>query len=216
VPRGDPDLGKDLSAGGPIVRRARADENASMSAVLSDAFVDEAGLNYWLRQGRAKERARRRFFDAVVKDAVHPLRDIYLAEDASGPLGAALWLAPGRKAFEISLLQELAMAPLMLSIAGVGGMRRGFALAERLSHHHPKAPHAHLVFLGVATAAQGRGVGSQLLKHTLAPLDASGTLGYLECSTERNKALYERHGFEVTGAFDLADLHMWTMARRPR
>ena len=72
------------------------------------------------------------------------------------------------------------------------------------------------MFLGVATNAQGRGVGSALLKHTLAPLDASGTVAYLECSTERNVALYQRHGFEVTGEFDLPNLHMWTMARQPR
>ena len=69
---------------------------------------------------------------------------------------------------------------------------------------------------GVAANAQGRGIGSELLKHTLALLDASATLAYLECSTERNVALYRRHGFEVTGEFDLRKLHMWTMAREPQ
>lgn len=200
----------------PVVRLTGEDEQAAMSAVLTDAFAEEAGLNYWLKQGVAKERARRRFFDAVVDDAVHPERDLYVAESNGERLGGALWLSPGRKAFDYTFLEEIALAPLMLSIAGLGGMRKGFALAERLEAFHPKEPHAHLVFLGVTTAAQGRGIGSEMLKQTLAPLDASKTLAYLECSTQRNAALYQRHGFEVTGEFDLPNLHMWTMVRQPR
>lgn len=187
-----------------------------MSSLFTDAFVDEAGLNYWLKQGSAKERARRKFFDAVVADAVHPERDIYVAEGGGEALGAALWLTPGRKAFDLSFTKELSLTPLMLSIAGVSGMLRGFALADKLETYHPKVPHAHLVFLGVLTKAQGQGVGSELLKQTLAPLDAAGTIAYLECSTERNAALYQRHGFEVTGEFDLPDLHMWAMVRQPQ
>ena len=105
--------------------------------------------------------------------------------------------------------------PMQL-LADVRAMGETAALADKLETYHPKAPHAHLVFLGVATNAQGRGVGSELLKHTLASLDASGTVAYLECSTERNVALYQRHGFEVTGQFELPNLHMWTMARQPR
>lgn len=198
------------------VRLTRRHESAAMSPVLTDAFVDEAGLNYWLKQGREKERARRKFFDSIVEDAVHPERRIYVAEDGGEPLGAALWLSPGQKAFDLSVMKQVSLAPLMISIAGVRGMARGFALADRLETHHPKVPHAHLVFLGVVTNAQGRGTGSELLKHTLAPLDAAGTVAYLECSTPRNVALYQRHGFEVTGEFDLPNLHMWTMARQPR
>ena len=200
----------------PSVRLTRRDEAAEMSPVLADAFVDEAGLNYWLKQGREKDRVRRKFFNAIVEDAVHPERDIYVAESGGESLGAALWVTPGKKAFDLSVLKQVALGPLMLSIAGISGMQRGFALADRLETYHPKVPHAHLVFLGVATNAQGRGVGSELLKHTLAPLDAAGTAAYLECSTERNAALYQRHGFEVTGEFDLPNLHMWTMTRQPQ
>jgi len=200
----------------PTVRPARREESAAGAVVLTDAFVDEAGLNYWLRQGASKERSRGRFFDAVVQDAVHRERELWLAEDGDQRLGAAVWLSPGKKAFDFSFWQELALAPLMLSIAGISGMQRGFALAEKLAEYHPHEPHAHLVFLGVAKAAQGRGVGSEILKRTLAPLDAAGTVAYLECSTERNAALYARHGFETSGEFNLPGLHMWAMTRQPR
>jgi ribosomal protein S18 acetylase RimI-like enzyme len=201
----------------PSVRAARADENPVASEVLTDAFVDEAGLNYWLKQGREKERARRKFFNAVVADAVHPDRDLWMAEaDGGQVVGSAIWLAPGRKAFDFTFLQELQLAPLLISIAGVVGTFRGLGLAEALSAHHPHIPHAHLVFLGVSTAAQGQGVGSAILKATLAPVDAQHLPAYLETSTPRNVTLYQRHGFEITGELDKPGLHMWTMTRPAR
>lgn len=200
----------------PEVRPARENEDRIVARVLTDAFVDEAGLNYWLRQGEAKERARARFFDAAVRDAVHPARQLWLVADGSTPLGAAIWLSPGQKAFNLTPWRQLMVTPLMLSIAGVRGALRGMDVAEKLEQYHPHAPHAHLVFLGVAGAAQGKGVGSAILKHTLAPLDAAGTLAYLEATTERNVALYRRHGFEVTGEFELPGLHFWTMTRQPQ
>jgi len=200
----------------PTVRLARADESAAVANVLYDAFVDEDGLNYWLLQGAAKDTARRRFFDAAVRDAIHPRRELWIAEDSGTPLGAAIWLRPGDKAFDHTPLQQLVMAPFLLSIAGLGGLERGRALGAKLATHHPSEPHAHLSFLGVSSAAQGRGVGSAMLKAMLAPVDARGLTAYLEASTERNVALYKRHGFEVTAEFELPGLHFWCMTREPR
>jgi ribosomal protein S18 acetylase RimI-like enzyme len=202
---------------GPLaVRVARADEIDAVSAVLTDAFVDEDGLNYWLRQGAAKERARRRFFDAAVRKALNPKRELWVAEAGGERLGAAIWLAPGLKAFDHGPVEELMLLPLLFSIAGVEGLQKARALGAKLASFHPREPHAHLTFLGVSSAAQGRGVGSEILKQTLAPLDAGGVTAYLECSTERNAALYARHGFEVTGGFELPGLRFWCMTRKAR
>jgi ribosomal protein S18 acetylase RimI-like enzyme len=200
----------------PVVRKARENEAGAVARVLTDAFVDEAGLNYWLKQGAEKERARTRFFERAVNDAVHPERELWIAEDGGQKLGAAIWLSPGKKAYDLTPLKQLMLTPLMLAIAGFGGMSRGFALAEKLEALHPSVPHAHLVFLGVATAAQGRGVGSAVLKQTLTPLDASGTLAFLETTTPRNVSLYERHGFAITGEINVPNLQLWTMTRQPR
>lgn len=200
----------------PAVRVARSNELDTASAVLTDAFVDEAGLNYWLRQDARKDPARRQFFDAVVRKALNPKRDLWVADRDGAVMGSAVWLAPGLKAFDFPWWRELFYTPLFLSIAGVAGMDRARDLGRRLAANHPSVPHAHLQFLGVSSSAQGQGVGSAILKETLAPLDASGTVGYLEASTERNVALYARHGFEVTGEFELPGLHFWCMTRMPR
>lgn len=200
----------------PSVRVAWAEEARSVARVLTAAFVDEDGLNFWLKQGAAKERARRAFFDAAVRDVVHPKRRLEVAEADGALAGAAIWLDPGDKAFDLPPLRELMLTPLLFQVAGLTGMQRATALGKRLTALHPRVPHAHLVFLGVAPSMQGRGVGSAMLKHALAPLDASGTHAYLEASTERNIALYERHGFVVTGEFQMPGLHIRTMLREPR
>ncbi|MGE0741363.1 MAG: N-acetyltransferase family protein [Hyphomonadaceae bacterium] len=200
----------------PDVRGARADEKDAIATILTDAFVDEAGLNYWLRQGAAKDRARRRFFDAALEDAIHPEREVWVAEDSGERLGAAIWLGPGRKAYDFGLLKQLAFSPLFFEIAGIGGSMRGLSVGEKLHTLHPHAPHAHLVFLGVSPSAQGRGVGSAILKATLAPVDQAGLIAFLETTTERNVALYRRHGFEVTGELKLPTFTLWGMTRAPR
>jgi ribosomal protein S18 acetylase RimI-like enzyme len=198
------------------VRRARDDEKDAVAALLTDAFVNEDGLNYWLKQGRAKERARSSFFHIAVRNAIHPQRALWVAEEGGARLGAAIWLPPGCKAFDFTPLQELALTPRFLSIAGFAGMARAQDLGKRLAKHHPSVPHAHLSFLGVHSSAQGRGVGSAILKQTLTALDEESTVAYLEASTERNVALYQRHGFEVTGEFELPRLRFWCMTRLPR
>ena len=198
------------------VRRAQDAENAHVAAILTDAFVDEDGLNYWLKQGPAKDRVRKRFFDAAVRDVVHPRRELWVAESDGQQLGAAIWLPPGAKAFDYSFIEELMLTPLLLSIAGFTGMSRAMDLGKRLSQFHPHAPHAHLSFLGVHSSAQGRGVGSAILKHTLALVDEQGLPAYLEASIPRNVALYQRHGFEITGEFELPNLHFWCMTRPAR
>ena len=115
------------------VRVVRADELNTTAAVLTDAFVDEAGLNYWLKQDATKDRQRRKFFDAVVRDMLHPKRDIWIAERGGVMMGAAIWLGPGLKAFDFPWWRELFYTPLFLSIAGPDGLKRAQELGARLT-----------------------------------------------------------------------------------
>ena len=94
--------------------------------------------------------------------------------------------------------------------------RVGPTLRADMDRHHPMdRPHAYLWFLGVAPAAQGRGVGSALLRAANARNDAAGLPAYLETGTTRNVALSERHGFKVISQHKArADApNMWSMWR---
>lgn len=68
---------------------------------------------------------------------------------------------------------------------------------------HPREPHFYLQVLGVDPAAQGRGWGSQLLKHGLAQVDAARMPAYLETMNGDNITFYERHGFRLSGELRL-------------
>jgi GNAT superfamily N-acetyltransferase len=83
---------------------------------------------------------------------------------------------------------------------------------------HPHDPsHWYLFILGTEPAAQGRGLGSVLLSHMLARIDADGLPAYLESSSDRNLALYGRHGFEITSEVAIPGGPMiWPMRREPR
>ena len=67
-----------------------------------------------------------------------------------------------------------------------------------------------------ATALQGQGVGSMLMQPTLERADSARVPTYIEASSERSAALYERLGFLHMGVFELPDggPPVWPM-RRP-
>lgn len=63
--------------------------------------------------------------------------------------------------------------------------------------HHPATQrHAYLPFIAVAPEHWGQGIGTALLRHKLAQLDLAGIPAYLEASSHRSRALYERLGFQ--------------------
>jgi GNAT superfamily N-acetyltransferase len=61
------------------------------------------------------------------------------------------------------------------------------------------------MLLGVTPERQGRGVGSALLRAVLDRADREGSPAYLEATSRRNRALYERHGFVTIGELTVAD-----------
>ena len=102
----------------------------------------------------------------------------------------------------------------------VFGRRLPLALRSRLRMEgkHPSEPsHWYLAVLGVEPGSQGRGLGSKLMHPVLERLDGEGVAAYLEASTPRSRALYERHGFEVTGEMNLPanGPPIWLMWREP-
>jgi ribosomal protein S18 acetylase RimI-like enzyme len=92
-----------------------------------------------------------------------------------------------------------------------------FAFVERLDEHHPGEPCWYLPFIGVDPPCQGRGYGSRLLVHGLTRCDRDHLPAYLEATSARSRALYERHGFVVTGEIQAGDSPpLWPMMRAAR
>ena len=111
--------------------------------------------------------------------------------------GAALWLPPGVHPDEDALVALLQSTVVKEDQADL------LAVLDQMGDYHPSEPHWYLPLIGVDPAHQGKGYGSQLLRHALTACDRDGTPAYLESSNAANIPLYERHGFELLGTIQV-------------
>ncbi|MFW5730372.1 MAG: GNAT family N-acetyltransferase [Desulfonatronovibrionaceae bacterium] len=90
-------------------------------------------------------------------------------------------------------------------------------LYEQLDTCHPAEPHWHLTFAGVDPACQKQGLGTALIQHSLAHIDARNGVAYLESTTWDSVPLYERLGFQLLGSIQAGSSPpMYPMLRKPR
>ncbi|MEU3453536.1 GNAT family N-acetyltransferase [Micromonospora sp. NPDC006766] len=115
--------------------------------------------------------------------------EVYLAGEGAG---VTLWL-PVDGSDEPDEGPELLQA--LEAAVGADATKRFAVLDGLMAANHPSEPHWYLPFIAVHPAQHSRGVGSALLRHKLTQLDEAGSAAYLEASSPRNAALYERYGF---------------------
>jgi GNAT superfamily N-acetyltransferase len=72
-----------------------------------------------------------------------------------------------------------------------------------MQKHHPPRPHWYLYYLATERGHQGTGIGTALMRQVLQQCDQQRLPAYLEATSERNRALYLRHGFEDRHRLDL-------------
>jgi ribosomal protein S18 acetylase RimI-like enzyme len=195
--------------------QAAAGDLEAVVADLSDAFSVDPLFDWFMRADARRDAARTRFFRLLLTELAFGIGRI--DRPASGG-AAAVWL-PSTAMGPNSLIQELRALPTLLGATGWSRFPRMLAMRDYMDRLHPlDRPHAYLWFLGVRTEAQGHGIGSRLLKSATDRLDAQGEAAYLETDTERNVALYRRHGFAIISegrARPEAPL-MWGMWRDPQ
>ena len=199
------------SPDGPSRSRARARQKAprpltpAQAETLALAFYDDPVFMWCCPDGVRRRQLLPDFFTAVV--------DSYLAHDeiydVPAGVAAAVWAPPGSEDDEQlperigEILQENA--------------ERISVVLSLIAEVHPNAPHHYLFFVGTRPGWQGRGIGSAVMSPVLEMCDRDEVPAYLEASSEGCKALYLRHGFEVTGEMNLpGGPPMWPMWRTPR
>jgi ribosomal protein S18 acetylase RimI-like enzyme len=181
---------------------------------LTDAFAVDPHLDWFMRDDAHRDHARLGLFRLLINELGAAQGRI---DRPVGGGAAAVWM-PFEALGPLPLTTELRALPTLLRATGLRRFGRLMAIRADMDRHHPMdRPHAYLQFLGVSPAAQGRGVGSALLRAAAARLDAANQPAYLETGTARNVALYERHGFQVLSQHTArADAPtMWSMWREP-
>jgi ribosomal protein S18 acetylase RimI-like enzyme len=184
----------------------------ALAAVLGRAFADDP---VWLWMFPKHPERMAGLFAMLLHHAHLPNGVSELAEVDGAILAGALWDPPGR--WKIPLTAQLRQFPRMLRVLGrrTVPVLRGLGEIER---RHPVQPHWYLAVLGTDPSAQGRGLGSALLRSRLSRCDATRLPAYLESSKESNVPYYERFGFTVTGEIPMpgGGPSVWPMWRDPR
>jgi GNAT superfamily N-acetyltransferase len=193
-----------------LVRRATRADLPRLVEALAAAFEEDPPMRWFLRDESKRRRQIKRQF-ALFLSAVH-LRhgEVYTTEDVAG---GALWAPPGR--YPPPLGAQLRVLPGLVGIYGRDLFRAGRGV-RAMESKHPRKPHFYLDTLGVASEAQGRGIGSALMKPVLDRCDREGVPAYLNAGSPRSRDLYLRQGFEVTEVFELPDggPPLWRMWRK--
>jgi ribosomal protein S18 acetylase RimI-like enzyme len=197
----------------PGIRRATAADVPPLTRMLARAYNDDP-VAIWLC---ASAQRRPALLEALYRARLRQLlgdREIWVAPELSS---AAVWLAPGRAKVGVPrdgpLIRRLLSDPRL--VARVPLLAIGLA---RVQLRHPREPpHWYLSLLGTDPQAQGRGLGSAVLRPVLERCDHDRAGVYLETAKERNLGFYERYGFRVTGRLRLPrGPVMWLMWREPR
>ena len=174
------------------VRKAKPAQAGELARALARAFHDDPVVSWVVPDATRRLATLERGFELHLRRVWLHHGETYTAGDAAG---ACVWEPPGT--WKLGARKQLSLLPAMLRIYG-RTLPRLLATLNAIEKGHPERPHYYLAFVGVEPDSQGRGLGSILMHPVLQRCDAEGTPAYLEASAPRNRALYERHGFEVT------------------
>jgi ribosomal protein S18 acetylase RimI-like enzyme len=187
---------------------SRADV-APLARALAAAFEDDPIFAWLLPNKRRRPGKLLRFFTLELESVVLPSGTAWMSPEASG---ACLELPPGE--WRMPLQTQALHAPQFAAVFG-RSLPRALITITQMERRHLREPHFYVPYVGVAPEGQGAGLGTKLLGKTLERADAAGLPTYLEATSERNAALYERLGFKHLGPFNvLGSPPLWPM-RRP-
>ncbi len=183
----------------PVLQLAAADDVPPIATALADAFLDDPVYTWMLPGTRRLKPRLRAMFTAEVEQYGLPQGTVWTT---AGSDGAVIALPPG--AWEMPKSMTLAQALLWARAFGPR-LRLAARVQRAMEERHLREPHFYVRIIGVRTALQGQGLGSALMQPTLQQADSAGLPAYIEASTERSAALYERLGFRHMGVLRLPE-----------
>ena len=190
-----------------MIKTAAESDRPRVIATLTAAFADDPMVR-WTYPDDSQFRTNFPILAAAFGGRAFAKGTAHCTADFAG---AALWLPPGVDPDAETLTRHFRQTTPHLDPDELGG------IFEAMERYRPKEPHWYLAMIGVDPSAQGRGLGSALMRHGLAATDRDRRPAYLESSNPRNIPLYERHGFVVMGRIQKGSSPtLFPMLRRAR
>lgn len=180
------------------VVRVEMQDVPALAAMAAESFVGSELWSALITDADQRRAGIEELFVVLLKDAARRGGLVRMVRDDEGPVGVAVWPAPGKH--RLRWWRVALGLPRFLDKLDMPARRRYGMLGGRMQRvterAHPKERHVYLAMVATAPRAQGRGVGRALISDGLARCDALGLPAYLEC--ERHlEAFYERFGFRT-------------------
>lgn len=181
--------------GSPKVRwRVREAGDADVDAIattMAAAFIEDPVMAWMFPARRTRASKLHDYFLLMQRHLFLPRSRVLVTHDLGG---AAFWVPPG--AWPLDPIDGTSFAHAAGALFGSRArmLESGTAVIDSF---HPGEAHHYLAGIGVEPSRQSAGVGASLLAPVLAICDRDGVGAYLEASTLRNVALYERLDFRV-------------------
>jgi GNAT superfamily N-acetyltransferase len=178
------------------IRRAGAGDAERLAGVIAEAFHDLPVSPWLVPDSDERARVYPAYFRVQIETSIAQ-GVVYEASAGQGSGdgdGVAVWLPMTGEHHEPPADYDERL------VAACGTAVDQFrALEARMAQQHPGPPHHYLALLAVHPKHQGTGLGSALLNHHHALLDAQGVPAYLEASSPRSREFYRRHGYRPHG-----------------
>ncbi|MCL1872086.1 MAG: GNAT family N-acetyltransferase [Promicromonosporaceae bacterium] len=181
------------------IDQAAAHEVPACAEIIATALLDDAVLRTFVRGDHHRHARLTDLHTAILRGG--PLHggaiDVARPHPGGPVIGVAAWEGPTSHTPWWTHVTEL---PRLLAAIGVRHLPASLRAQQTYHEARPEDPHWYLADITVTPAAQGLGVGSALLRHRLASIDAGAPLpAFLEATTPGSRRLYERYGFEPSG-----------------
>jgi ribosomal protein S18 acetylase RimI-like enzyme len=177
------------------VRTVEDGDAASLFNILTRAFIADPVARWFFPELERYRTAFPTMARHFCGDAIQH-RTAFVSEDRAA---GALWHDP------FSAPDEDALAAFLDETVAPDRKTAAFAVLAAMDDCHPKEAHWYLPMIGVIPTLQRRGHGSALMRQALRLCDQTGMPAYLEATTRRSVAFYQKHGFQVSGEIAVGD-----------
>ena len=169
------------------------------AASLTEAFLEDPVLSYLFEDEEHRPLLLSAFF--ANRLASRAETDLLLLPSGYEKSAAALWEKPGKDSQNDSSFSGAIAAAV--TVLGEQWISDRLLNLGPLFEAKPETKHWYLAFVGTRPEVRGKGLASALIAEITETCDRGEMPAYLESSNLENVALYEKHGFRVTGEVTL-------------
>ena len=169
------------------------------AASLTEAFLEDPVLSYLFEDEEHRPLLLSAFF--ANRLASRAETDLLLLPSGYEKSAAALWEKPEKDSQNDSSFSGAIAAAV--TVLGEQWVTDRLLNLGPLFEAKPETKHWYLAFVGTRPEVRGKGLASALIAEITETCDRAEMPAYLESSNLENVALYEKHGFRVTGEVTL-------------